>query len=126
MLQHIDLKNFVFLPVCTDKLGVKNGDIPNANLQASYSRSSHPAYKARLDGSSVWSVEGKIPSPWIQADIGYVTSVSGLLTQGDGGTFASIANKDWITQLKVSTSSAADEPQVFIKEEDGEDKVTIA
>ena len=54
--------------------------------------------------------------PWIRVDIGYPTTVSGILTQG-GEWY-------WMTQLKVSTfSTAKSDPEVFIKDENGDDKV---
>ena len=123
--EHVSI--FLLL-VCTEKLGVENGDIPHENFDASHDDISFPAYKARLNGASVWSspagpVDGRVDEPWIQVDIGYTTNVSGLLTQGDGGTDAQ-ATPDWITKLKVSTSSTSvDDPQVFIKDGNGAVKV---
>ena len=56
------------------------------------------AYDGRLNGDSEWLVPSGASYPWIQVDIGYVTSVSGLLTQGDARV------SYWITQLKVQTA----------------------
>ena len=104
---------FMCVLVCTDKLGVENGDIPDRNFEASDGK----AHKARLNTNKgePWHVSTSYSSPWIQVDLGDITSVSGLLTQGYAGR--------WITQLKVSTFAAADDPKVFIKDEDGNDKV---
>ena len=110
------------LPVCTDKLGVESGTILDANFETSHYIDGDdnylPPYKARLHGSSAWRVPKSIPNPWIQADIGYATNVSGLLTQGNGA-------HQWITKLKVSTFTAAVDSEVFIKDEDDDDKVIL-
>ena len=102
---------------CTDKLGVENGDIPDANFEAS--SNTNAAYKARLNRAIEWSTSSG-SSPWIKVDIGYSTSVSGLLTQGGGGNGAG-----WISKLTVSTFIAANDPEVFIKDENDVDKVII-
>ena len=73
------------IEVCSDYLGMENGDIPNENIEASHQYSSYPASKARLNGIKFWACAGSLASPWIQADIGYQTYVSGVITQGDGG-----------------------------------------
>ena len=105
--------------VCTDKLGVENGDIPDANFEASDWQGAFRPFKARLNSESKWIAPSTVSSPWIQVDIGYTTSVSGLLTQGSGGS-------SWISKLKVSTFTGVDDPEVFIKDENDDDKVNIA
>ena len=78
---------------------MENGDIPDANIQAIVSTySDYPARNGRLSGTQLWSVPGSVSNPWIQADIGYQTYVSGVVTQGDGGHYS----PDWVTTLKVS------------------------
>ena len=107
--------------VCTDKLGVENGDIPDENLEASHWLTSWPGYtpeNGRLNGPDAWAVPFAVYNPWIQVDIGYLTSVLGLLTQS--------GNSNWISKLKVSTFRAVDGPEVFIKDDNGVDKVIIA
>ena len=94
-------------------MGIANGDIPDSNIQAS-----HGSSKGRLNGSPFHSiVTGK---PWVEADIGYRTCVSGVVTQGDGhsGTAA-----DWVTLFLVSTSQCSNTTQVFVKE-NGQAKVS--
>ena len=84
------------------------------------------AHKARLNGATIWAARGDIPSPWIQVDIDNTTNVSGLLTQGDGGESPAVPpSYDWITKLKVSTffSSLTDDPEVFIKDKNGDVEV---
>ena len=88
-------------PVCTDKLGVENGDIPDANFAASETQGQGHPSDARLNGGSGWLVPSGATSPWIEVDIGYVTSVSGLLTQGHG------SSAYWITRLRVKTKATA-------------------
>ena len=95
----------LFFSVCSDYMGMENGDIPDANIRASTSFSEKfPAKNGRLFGAwpsmGPWSVEGTVSDPWIQADIGYQTYVSGVVTQGDGGYGS---NPNWVTTLKVST-----------------------
>ena len=101
---------------------MKSDDIPNGNIKASsiYSES-FDAYKARLNSFSIWWAEETAVEPWIQADLGYQTNVSGLITQGDGGFGG---NADWITSLKVSTFALSlSDVEVFIKNDDGSDMV---
>ena len=118
---------FLCLLACTEKLGVENiRDIPDTNFKASYSFEPYSTYgphKARLNGQGVpWHVPGSIPNPWIQVDNGYLTNVTGLLTQGY--TWGGVGC--WITKLKVSTFTVADDQEeVFIEDENGADKVFI-
>ena len=108
---------------------MENGDIPDDNIKASnvdsYNGETFHAFKARLNSETfAWIIKGSIGSmPWIQADIGYQTCVTGVITQGDGRTEN---NPDWITKLKVSTfiSTTDDSAEVFI-EENGAPKVSI-
>ena len=107
---------FMCVLVCTDQLGVENGDIPDENFEASDSARGNDPHNARLNNQGAWISYN--PNAWIQVDIGYTTSVSGLLTQGGSPIWY-----DWITQLSVSTFTAADGPEVFIMDENGNDKV---
>ena len=94
-----------------------NSEIPDKNIQASHEHTNKPATHARLNGPSFWSTyRDTYPSvqPWIQADIGYQTPISGVATQGDGG------GTEWVTSLKVSTfSSSTSDVEVFIKDSEG-------
>lgn len=90
-----------------------DGKIPDENIQASSTKwpSDHPAWRARLNGNSYWVGEGE--QPWIQADVGYQSYVSGVMTQGDGGVGD---YPDWVTSIKVSTFSVnTNDTEVFIK-----------
>ena len=103
---------------------MKSSAIPDANIQA-YSYDLYPANKGRLDGEPpVWTLFGyRFQSPWIQADIGYQTYVSGVVTQGDGG-FGDEAN--WVTSLKVSTFEVnTNDVEEFVKDDNGEIKVNV-
>ena len=110
------------IEVCSDYLGMENGDIPNEKHQYS----SYPASKARLNGIKFWACAGSLASPWIQADIGYQTYVSGVITQGDGGIVSGIT-ADWVTSLKVSTfTMSTDDQEVFITDGVGNAKVRVS
>ena len=94
--------------------------IPDASIQASSTVDSiyHPAWHARLNGDSCWS--GRGATAWIQADIGYQTYVSGVVTQGDGR----VGDPHWVTSIKVSTFLfSTDDTEVFIKDYMGDIKV---
>ena len=69
-------------------------------------------------------VSDSIQQPWMEVDIGYVTAVSGLLTQGDGGSSA--GNADWITKLKVYTFYAQSIAGGWITNADGSTKVILS
>ena len=97
---------------------MENHDIPNNNIQASSTTNSICllAWYARLNGGSCWS--GRGATAWIQADVGYQTYVSGVVTQGDGG----VHDPHWVTLIKVSTfpsSSNNESTESFIKEANG-------
>ena len=102
-------------------LGMENSDIPDANIRVSDGNQ-----KGRLNTlNPVELTPNQITSgndPWIQADIGYQTCVSGVVTQGDG---EGGADSDWVTSFWVSTfQTSATSTQVFIKE-NGVNKVSL-
>ena len=101
-----------------------NGAIPDENINASSEytekHKNHQRFysqEARLHGESCWRARlSSENQPWIQADIGYQTYVSGVVTQGDGG----IGPKDWVKTLKVSTfSKSTNDNEVFVQDESG-------
>ena len=103
---------------------MENRDILNDNIQAASTIDPiyHPAWYARLNGDSCWSGTGT--TAWIQADIGYQTYVSGVVTQGDGA----VGEPHWVTSIKVSTfpvSSEDKDTEVFVKDGDGNHIVSI-
>ena len=73
---------------------------------------------ARLNGDSWWRSVG-IVSEWIQADIGYQTNVSAVITQGQEEEDPSIS--DWVTVFHISIflTSNTDAEQIFIKDDEG-------
>ena len=95
-------------------LGIQNGDIPDANIQAS-----HVSSKGRLCSRSPFHkhVTG---NPWIQANIGYQTRVSGVVTQGDGQR-----DGDWVTSFWVSTSPTSSANALIYIQENGQRKVSV-
>ena len=96
-------------------MGITDGDIPNKNIRASQNIFSFEAWNARIGGTSKWAADGSTRTPWIQADIGYKTYISGVVTQGNAG----VGFVGWITSFKASTfySSVLDE-EIFITTED--------
>ena len=98
-------------------MGMMNEDIPNENIQASSELSSnYVAGNARLNGQSFWATDREYINPWIQADIGYQTWVSGIITQGGGPSY--------VTFLKISTFSISiSDAEVFI--DDGIENVMV-
>ena len=101
---------------------MKSGDIPDANIQAIASSIDFPARNGRLSSLPPWSVRGSESNPWIQADMGYQTYVSGVVTQGDGG-FGNYAN--WVTTLKVSTFAVnTNDEEEFVTDDYGQVKVS--
>ena len=108
---------------------MKNGDIPNENIKASSQLTNmfggkHHAYHGRLHADfERWTAKLNDQRPWIQADIGYPTNITGVVTQGDG--FSYLPAAVWVTSFKVSTfaQSTSDE-EVFIKNKNGTDMVS--
>ena len=99
---------------------MESGDIPDANIQAIASSSNFPARNGRLDSWPAWLVPGSVSNPWIQADIGYQTFVSGVVTQG------SEYGSDWVTTLKVSTFKAnTNDEEEFVTDDNGQVKVSV-
>ena len=112
----------IYLPYvsdCYDRLGVENGDIPDGNIQASsiYNINGlYHAHKGRLNAGSSWAAPGH--QPWIQADVGYQTYVSGVATQGYGNS--------WVTSIKVSTFyMTTTDDEIFVSDGGGLAKVNI-
>ncbi|XP_072017426.1 lactadherin-like [Amphiura filiformis] len=104
--------------VCVDNLGMTNSDIPDANIHASseYS-SSYGATKGRLNGSSYWKAAHSQAGPiWIEVDIGYLTHVFGVITQGSGQA----SHADYVKSFTVSTFETTGANEEFIKDQNGE------
>ena len=102
---------------------MENGDIADENIMASSKFRDHfSSVMARLNGNSTWVAATSDTQPWIQADIGYQTYVSGVVTQGEGNI--SGFSRDWVTALNISTfyMTTSDE-EVFVRDENGEVKV---
>ena len=114
--------------VCDEYLGMENGSIPDESIKASSecinsNRNKGYARQARLNGISWWRAHGTIDKPWIQADIGYQTYVSGVVTQGDGNVGGD--KPDWVSTLKVSTFMSTTDPEVFVQYSNGTEIVSI-
>ena len=122
--------NSYHFAVCGFYLGVSEGYrnlIPQENIKASSTEyeSYHQPWLARLNGQSFWAGSRSDSTPWIQADLGYSTNVSGVVTQGDGRDIPDQSLPDWVTSIKVSTLLAStNDAEVFIKDEAGIDIVS--
>ena len=101
---------------------MKSGEIPDVNIKASSFYDTRPPEYGRLDAPTSWTIGISVSSPWIQADIGYQTNVSGVITQGAGGG-GRVAN--WVTSLKVSTFKINDtgDAEEFVRDDNGLVKV---
>ena len=91
---------------------MKSGEIL---LSSIYSPYGNYIERVRLDSSDLhpWNViASSNHRPWIQADIGYQTCVSGVITQGDGLTI----DDDWITSISVSTFLTTNGVETFVLE----------
>ena len=97
---------------------MEDNTIHKSSIRASAVYKSFRAWKGRLNGISYWATE--TGDPWIQANIGYQTSVYGVITQGGG-----VDDEHWVTHIKVSTflTNTTDE-ESFIEGEDGNQKVS--
>ena len=90
--------------------------IPDSNIEASSISASDrlPEY-ARLNGPSYWQGNSSDSNPWIQADLGYQTQISGVVTQGGGGEGGD--SLDFITSFSVSTFfEKTSNPEMYVKE----------
>ncbi|XP_072048339.1 lactadherin-like [Amphiura filiformis] len=107
--------------VCSDYLGMESGEIGDADITASAAIAGTPSKDARLNAVGAWEADDSTVE-WIQADIGYQTYVSGVITQGDGGAAGSRNN--WVTSFKVSTFlSTINDTEVFVRNQDGTEMI---
>ncbi|XP_038064463.1 neuropilin-1-like isoform X2 [Patiria miniata] len=83
---------------CRDPLGMESGIIPGSSLSASYENNS-PG-KFRLNAHEAWCAFVYDEDLWIRVDLGAVTTVTGLITQGD------IQKYEWLfTPFRVQYSN---------------------
>ncbi|CAH1775690.1 unnamed protein product [Owenia fusiformis] len=87
--------------------------IPDLSLTASSSHSSYPPRNARLGASTCWAAGINDENQWIQADLGEVKRVYGVVTQGR-------ANSDqWVKSYMISHSLNHGTPFTEILTRDG-------
>ncbi|KAJ8338950.1 hypothetical protein SKAU_G00357360 [Synaphobranchus kaupii] len=84
--------------VCVRGLGLEDGNVTDAQLSASSSRSGMGPQKARLNGDSCWMPLTPTNS-WIQVDLGEAKKVTGITIQGCPGA------DHWVTTFKVQSST---------------------
>ncbi|KAK3732650.1 hypothetical protein QZH41_010256, partial [Actinostola sp. cb2023] len=98
-------------PKCNAQaLGMQNGDIPDSRITASsFGQSLYRPEQGRLhyqgDGGfklPAWEVSpgSNRIGEWIQIDLGSVTNVTGVATQGNG----QIAKQEWVTSYSLQSS----------------------
>ncbi|XP_072048338.1 lactadherin-like [Amphiura filiformis] len=94
---------------------MESDEILDADITASATKEGYTATDARLNGIGAWAADD-FTIEWIQADIGYQTYVSGVITQGDGndGSWNS-----WVESFKVSTFLSTNDTEVFVMNQDG-------
>ncbi|XP_033113001.1 lactadherin-like [Anneissia japonica] len=87
---------------CFDYLGVEDGTIPSERLTASSEFSPYyGAYRGRLntaaDGNlkGAWSAKSNDSDPWIQAELGSLSKVTEVMTQGREDA------SEWVTSYEV-------------------------
>ena len=101
----------IFISVCIEKMGMENKTIPDERIIASSVWGSHLAENGRLNGADYWAAcKSAHATPWIQADIGYKTFVSGVITQGGN-------DEHWVTAIKVSTFLKSTDVEKFVTDE---------
>ncbi|XP_072048369.1 lactadherin-like isoform X2 [Amphiura filiformis] len=109
--------------VCSDPLGMNNDDIRDGDIKASAALVSYEAVHARLDGNGAWVAPGGTPfllaykTQWIEANIGYQTHVSGIITQGDAAVFKTIGS--WVSSFKVSYFLSVNGNEMFVMDQSG-------
>ncbi|XP_033105774.1 uncharacterized protein LOC117108037 [Anneissia japonica] len=88
---------------CEDALGVETEDIQL--IASSEYNAQHGATRGRLNitpgngGIGAWAAQSNNQNQWIQADIGALKEVTGVITQGRNGGY-----DQWVTSYKVSYS----------------------
>ncbi|XP_078346319.1 LOW QUALITY PROTEIN: SCO-spondin-like [Oculina patagonica] len=90
---------------CDAPLGMEDKTIPDSNIQANYEwNAAHGATNARLNHlagygkTGAWTALYKEQGQWIQVDLGDITKVTKIGTQGRGDA------GQWVTEYKVSYS----------------------
>ncbi|XP_033117369.1 uncharacterized protein LOC117117232 isoform X1 [Anneissia japonica] len=81
---------------CTSPLGIEDGTIPDNQLTASSRyNSDHKPHRARLHSTKAWAAGSNDGNQWIQADIGALTEITGVITQGH------YSYNEWVKSYEV-------------------------
>ncbi|XP_071959831.1 lactadherin-like [Antedon mediterranea] len=71
---------------CNNDLGIESGAIPNNQMTANDHYAHYAPFRGRLHGSSSWAAKtGNPRKHWIQVDLGNITQVTQVATQGAAG-----------------------------------------
>ncbi|CAH1251741.1 MFGE8 [Branchiostoma lanceolatum] len=100
---------------CVCDLGMESGEIPDASITASTSLAGNEASEGRLKGSGYWAPDSADTEKWLQADLGEMKVVTGVITQG-GGT-----DDKWVKSFKLQHST--DETSWTTYADSGSEKV---
>ncbi|XP_023136670.3 macrophage mannose receptor 1 [Amphiprion ocellaris] len=84
--------------VCLHGLGVEDGNITDIQLTASSSSGQFTPQKGRLNGDSCWMPSESPTSSWIQADLGQIRKVTGIVMQGCP------QSDNWLTKFRIQHS----------------------
>ncbi|XP_071959840.1 lactadherin-like [Antedon mediterranea] len=84
---------------CNTALGIESGAISDNQMTADSSLNYFQPYKGRLHGRSCWaSATGNPKNHWIQVDLGNITKVTKVATQGN-------TNKKYVEEYRVKYST---------------------
>ncbi|XP_071495403.1 lactadherin-like [Diadema antillarum] len=97
----VGLEETIGIKCCNGfELGLQSGVLPDSSLTASScSTNSACANKARLNGTSAWKPSTSSSSEWLQVNLLSTYLVSGIITQGRGGS------KKFVTSYAISFST---------------------
>ncbi|XP_072049129.1 uncharacterized protein [Amphiura filiformis] len=119
--------NLDVLEVCVLPMGMENGRIPDSAITASFEEPGFEAFNARLNNELYWS-GGNGQTHWIQIDLGKVTTLTGVVTQGERFQEGDL-NPECVSQLSIQyamelTPDISVEDQLTpIEDEDGNTKI---
>ncbi|CAK8671068.1 unnamed protein product [Clavelina lepadiformis] len=98
--------------------GVKSGKVRDDEMTASsINKQDYSAHEGRLDGERFWAPQSskyQTPGEWLQVDFRTPTKMTGVVTQGGGGS--------WVTKFKTSFGNSTNQLQV-IEDVDGNDMI---
>ncbi|XP_072049128.1 uncharacterized protein [Amphiura filiformis] len=113
--------------MCVLPLGMENGRIPDSAISASFEEPGFEAFNARLNNELYWS-GGDGQSHWIQIDLGKVTTLRGVVTQGEGLQEGD-PNSECVSKLSIqyaeelSSDMSVEDQLTPLEDQDGNTKI---